>query len=107
MKLNIPIHEGDSIMGYFKFSGEECLDSVTTQIGATSTNVVECTWRRATERHTAAYASCETNGSGGSMSFGGPLQSYNTAPPGQVELAQDLDRLLAVPGWMASLTTLH
>jgi len=106
-ELNIPIHEGDSIMGYFKFR-KKSAGLRTTQIGATSPTWWEMYF--GVEHgtfNTAAYAFLRNNGSGGSIVFGGPLQSYNTARLGRLNSLKTLIRLLAVPrdGW-ASLTTL-
>ncbi len=100
-EAQIPIHPGDSILAYFKFRKKTAWTPYNPD-WCNLTNVVGMYF--GVEHgtfNTAAYAFLRNNGSGGSIVFAGPLQAYNTARGGQVELAQDLDPVAGgTQGWM-------
>jgi hypothetical protein len=101
-ELKIPITPGNSVLAYFKFRKK----SAWTTYNPDWCNLTNMVGMYFGVEHgtfnTAAYAFLRDNGSGGSIVFCGPLQSYNTARPGQTELATDLDPVnVGSQGWMS------
>lgn len=100
-EASIPINPGDSVLAYFKFRKK----TAWTQFSPDWCNLSNMVGMYFGVEHgtfnTAAYTFLRNNGSGGSFVLAGPLQSYSTARPGQVELAQDLDPVAGgTQGWM-------
>lgn len=100
-ELKLPVANTNSLLGYFKFRKK----SAWVQHNPDWCNLTNMVGMYFGVEHgglnTAAYAFLRNNGSGGSIVFGGPLQSLSTARPGQIELATDLDPLtVGNQGWM-------
>jgi hypothetical protein len=100
-RLKFPIQQGASILGYFKFRKKSAWTTYNPDWCSLTNMVGMYFGLEHGTFNTAAYAFLRDNGSGGSIVFGGPLQSYSTARPGQTEIAQDLDPVTGgSQGWM-------
>lgn len=98
--IKFPITQGASILGYFKFRKKTAWVTHNPDWCSLSNMVGMYFGLEHGTFNTAAYAFLRDNGTGGSIVFAGPLQSYSTARPGQVELAQDLDPIaIGTQGW--------
>lgn len=100
-ECQIPIHPGDSVLAYFKFRKK----TAWTPYNPDWCNLTDIVGMYFGVEHgtfnTAAYAFLRDDGASGSIVFAGPLPSYGSARPGQVELAQDLDPVAAgTQGWV-------
>lgn len=100
-ELTIPITPGNSVLAYFKFRKKTAWATYNPD-WCNLTNMVGMYF--GVEHgtfNTAAYAFLRDNGTGGSVVFAGPLQSYGTTRPGQTEIATDLDPVAGgSQGWM-------
>ncbi len=86
-EVKFPIESGASIMGYFKFKVRTAWTTFNPD-WCNLTNMVGMYF--GLEHGTfnnAAYFFLRNNGGGGSAVLGGPLQTFNSARPGQEELA--------------------
>lgn len=101
-EITIPTQNTTSLLGYFKFRKKNAW-ALFNPDWCNLTNLAGMYFGlEHGGLNTAAYAFLRNNGSGGSVVFGGPLQSLNTARPGQLELATDLDAVTAgTQGWMS------
>lgn len=100
--LNVPIVPGASTMGYFKFRKKTAWVTHNPDWCSLTNMVGMYFGLEHGTFNTAAYAFLRDNGTGGSIVFAGPLQSFSTARPGQTELAQDLDPVTGGnQGWMS------
>jgi len=100
-RLQFPIEQGASILGYFKFRKKSAWTTYNPDWCSLSNMVGMYFGLEHGTFNTAAYAFLRDNGTGGSIVFAGPLPGYSAARPGQTELGQDLDPVTGGnQGWM-------
>lgn len=97
-EVKFPITERSSVLAHFKFKTK----TAWTAFSADWCNLSNMTGMYFGLEHgtfnTAAYAFLRANTVSGSLVVGGPLQAYNTARPGQVEVLPGVPHL-ATPGF--------